>query len=242
MALTYAQGKVIVARTIGGSFDIDQLNAAGDAILMAIQEWNLRQKWNYLLTDTAPTNINFIAGTATYQLPSTIREPYDARLITSQKRQLQYVEQRDLDRVVYDQTLRGVPYYYNLFRGNNAFDASDPDSQAGFIRVWPIPNYTTTSTTGELYVKYYRVIAEPTADVDTLDVPDRYVRALLTMAKYYYLVDKDAESARTEHHRAMSEQLFRWAERDDQEIQDDDLSLQAQIDYKSSWAPDYWWP
>jgi hypothetical protein len=234
MSLTFAQAKINVARTIGGSNDADQLTIAGDAIKVAIEEWNLRQKWNFLLVDNSATLIPLVAGTQSYQLPTAMREPYDARLVTTNKRTLQYAEQSEIDRVIRDQTVMGVPAYYNLFRGGATFDAASPASQAGWIRLYPMPNYSTT--VGSLYVKYYRTITEPVADIDILDVPDRYVYSLLTMAKYYYLVDKDAESARTDHHRELAERLFREAERDDQEYQDEDLRLKSQMEYGNSWG------
>lgn len=245
MAVTFASAKIIVARTIGGANDADQLTIAGNAINQAIEEWNLRQKWNFLLIDNSLSPIAIAAGQQNYQLPTALREPYDARLIVTNKRSLQYIEQRDIDRVIRDQTVTGVPVYYNLFRGSNDFAAGTPASQAGWIRLYPTPNYNQA---GDLYVKYYRTISQPALDTDYVDMPDRYIYSLLTMAKYYFLVDKDAESARTDHHRQMADKLFAECERDDQEYQDDDLALKAQVEYGHAWGADIsnspmnWWP
>lgn len=53
MAITYANAKIYVARILGSESDPTQLTAAGDAILAAISEWNLRGDWSYLLMDTS---------------------------------------------------------------------------------------------------------------------------------------------------------------------------------------------
>lgn len=53
MAKTYTDSQTYVARILGASGDSVQLAAAADAILAAIQEWNLRADFSYLLMDTS---------------------------------------------------------------------------------------------------------------------------------------------------------------------------------------------
>lgn len=236
MPVSFAQGKVIVARTIGGANDPDQLLAAGDAIQVAIQEWNIRDKFNFLLRDNSDNEIDVDASISTYALPANLREVYSVRLV-SQKRALIYINQRDVDRIVRDQSATGTPSHYTLFRGSTDFAPDSLAEQQLMLKLIPTPNYTAVD---ELLVRYYRLIASPAVDADNLDVPDRYVYAFLTMAKYYFLVDKDAESARTEEHKQRAEYLFALVQRDDQEYQDEDLALTPQVDYGQAWGPDTW--
>lgn len=53
MAKLYSDSKIYVARILGASNDTTQLAAAGEAISAAIQEWNLRHDFSYLLMDTS---------------------------------------------------------------------------------------------------------------------------------------------------------------------------------------------
>src|SRR3990172_9517814 len=52
MSITYTNAQTAVARSLGNAGDADQISAAGDAIKAAIQEWNLRHDWRFLLMDT----------------------------------------------------------------------------------------------------------------------------------------------------------------------------------------------
>ena len=53
MAITYTNAQTAVARILGASGDTVQLAAAADSILEAIQEWNIRHDWSFLLMDTS---------------------------------------------------------------------------------------------------------------------------------------------------------------------------------------------
>lgn len=53
MATTYTDAQTYVARVLGASADTTQLAAAAESIKAAIQEWNLRHDFSYLLMDTS---------------------------------------------------------------------------------------------------------------------------------------------------------------------------------------------
>lgn len=231
---TFDTAKVWVARTIGGQNDPDQLAAAGDAIKEAIQEWNLRRNWNFLLMDNSDDPIDVEAGTELYTLPSTIREPHSARLL-SQNRTLSYVIQRDVDRAVRSQSTQGIPTHYTLYNGSTPFSADTLENQVGWVKLIPIPSY---SSLDELLIRYYRTIRDPNIDSDTIDVPDRFLFALLARAKYYYMVNKDAESARTQHLWDQSERLWMQVVADDEGQEDRDVRFIPQMEHGAAFGPD----
>lgn len=70
--MTFANAKLLVARVLGADTnDTDRLASAGDAVAQAIEEWNLRHDWQYLLMDTS--NGFTVAGCTSNGLtPSTI--------------------------------------------------------------------------------------------------------------------------------------------------------------------------
>jgi len=53
VAITYTNAQTAVARILGASGDSVQLAAAADSILEAIQEWNIRHDFSFLLMDTS---------------------------------------------------------------------------------------------------------------------------------------------------------------------------------------------
>jgi len=242
MAITFANAKIAVARTDGGQNDADQLSAAGDALLNAIQKWNLRKNWRFLLIDNSGDPIDIVEGTDTYALPFPFKRPYTARLL-SRNRTLKWTEQRHVDRSIRDQTANGLVSHYTLFNGATDFDSSTSSGQVGSIKLIKSPSYTLAD---DLVVRYYRPIAEPAGDATTMDVPDRYVFALITLGKYFYLVDKDTENARLQAHMQDAEVQFRQCVSEDQGVmEDDEARLIPQTEYGAAFGatdlpPDPW--
>lgn len=313
--MTFGDAKIQVARTIGGHNDADQLAAAGDAIQFAIDEWNWRHNWRYLLQDnneafTVPgilsseagnrtltaatdgfknayvnsriydvggdpdTNGTFfnagttiatktsntevivnqdlasamsgVAGTddaavdgripirsgvSLYRLPHPAKRPYGARLM-SLNRALIYREMREIDRVSRLIDEQGLTTHYALYT-DGTYLATSLDDRAGWIKLYRTPDY---SAANELLVRYYRPINNPSADGDTLDVPERYIRALLNLSKYYYLVDKDAEAARTQEHKQRAEMAIKQCIADDVGVEDRETVLVSRMDYGQSYG------
>jgi hypothetical protein len=116
------------------------------------------------------------------------------------------------------------------------------ETQVGFVKLLPVPAY---SQVDDLLLRYYRNIADPVIDADLIDCPDRFLFALLARAKYYYLVNKDAESARTQHLLEQSERLWREVVSDDEGQEDRDVRLISQMEYGAAFGPDStihaWW-
>ena len=269
--MTYANAYAYVARALGRSTDADRTATAQDAIAAAIEEWNLRRDWRFLVMDTrngftvaactnsagtlttstsngfagvnigqtavgstigtvtvtaiasttsltvtggasaGPETLTFsadipvIVGTDLYNLPSTMKRIYSVRTLTNEL-PLTWRDQRYIDRVYPNQTTQNLPAFYNAFN-----DATFTQSrQGGRIRLFPIP-----STADTLRVRYIRPIVQSTADADLLDMPDRYVYAVLELAKYYFLKNFDAETARLGEIKERSEFLYKKAEYDD---------------------------
>jgi hypothetical protein len=315
--MTFANAKIQVARTIGGHNDADQLAAAGDAIAFAIDEWNWRHNWRYLLQDnneaitlastitssgtgnktlttsttdgfknvyvgnriwdingdpdttgtffaagtkiaskdatnpntviTVDTNlesamdsddgaetdgrIGIVAGTSVYRLPHPAKRPYSARLM-SRNRNLIHKELREIDRVSRTIDEQGLTTHYSLYT-DGTYLATSLDDRAGWIKLYRTPDYNAAN---ELLLRYYRPIGTPSADGNTLDVPERYIRALLNLAKYYYLVDKDAEAARTQEHKQRAEMAIKACIADDVGSEDREVALIPQTRYGQSYG------
>lgn len=296
MSMLFSAAKLLVARTLGAdSNDTDRLAAAGDAIAAAIEEWNLRRDWSFLLMDTSngfsvagctsnganpsvittTTPLGFIGvnvgqtattgvtswtvasvdsptqftatvqqggsgtltfsadipvrvGVDTYSLPSPIKRPHTVRLTINQ-RTLQYKDQRWIDRSFVNQSPNTLPSYYNLF--NTYTFAANPTTgsrgQNGAIRLFPFPGIADT-----MRVRYYRPIAQPTGDSDYMDLPDRYVYALLELGKYYFLQGHDAENPRTGESKERAEMLLRACIADDsQRTEDNEVGLVPQMEH-----------
>lgn len=161
-------------------------------------------------------DIPVVASTDTYNLPSPFRQAYSARLLVS-PRSLTYKEQREIDRGYSNQDTTSTPVFYNCF--NKA--SFSTTRQNGKVRVFPVPGAADT-----LRVRYFRPIAEPSSGSDILDTLDRYVYALLELARFYFLKDHDAESARLEVTRQRAEEhLVRAIADDQQQSEDRDLVM-----------------
>lgn len=176
------------------------------------------------VTLTFSADIPLVAGTQTYNLPSPVKRIYDARLLTN-PRTLIWKDQREIDLMfASDLTSRGTPEYYNIF---NAASFSASGAQNGVVRVFRIPSEADT-----LSVRYYRPIAEPATGSDYIDVLDRYVYALLDLARYYYMRDHDADNPRTGDMEKRAEKLFRecWAD-DDGGSEDRESALVPRIEH-----------
>jgi len=280
--------KTYIAQALSGASDANRLALAQDALFAAIEEWNLRHDWSFLLMDTSggftvaactlaagtvttstangfagvnvgqtavgatigtvtvtavtssttvtvtggvnngPETLTFSAdiplrtGVAIYALPTPMKRPYSVRTLTNPQ-PLQYREQREIDRMFSDLTSPGTPAFYNIY--NPATFA--PGTQNGKIQVFPVPGSADT-----LRARYHRPIAETAADGTDLDLPDRYVYALLELGRYYFLRNLDTENPRTGEAKERAEVLFRRAIWDDTRATGDrDAVLVSQMDH-----------
>lgn len=173
-------------------------------------------------TLTFSADIPIRATFDTYNLPSPVKRPYSARLITNNKR-LEYRDQRRIDRMYSDLTVGGEPGLYNLFNASSF----STGAQNGKVRVFPIP-----TSSDLMRVRFHRPIAEPATDATYLDVLDRHVYALLELGRYHFLKDLDSENARTGESKERAEHLLRKAIWDDtQGSADNDIVLIPHVDH-----------
>jgi len=293
MSITFANAKIYVARALGAEGSTTQLAAAADAIAAAIEEWNLRRDWRWLLMDTrdgfsvasctiagdgvsvststsngfagvnqgvvvtgtgipasttvstavALTTTTFtLSGAATpgtitmtfagdipvrvgiakYSMPTPFKRPYRARLLTNE-RTLEWKDQFEIDALFQNQSPGSTSVYYNIFNPSN-FTVG---SQNGVFSLFPTPSQTDTAR-----VRYYRPIGQPVQTTDLIDSPDRYVYALLEMARYQYLKNHDSEISRLDQTLQKAEQLLSYCIADDEgETLDRSPGLVAQVDH-----------
>lgn len=226
MSMTFLQAKQAVARLVGGSAVSSQLTVAGASILDAIRDFDLRNDWEFKLITL--TDITVSANVAAYDLKTlggatNPKKIYSARF-KNNKRTLFYVRQREVDRAIRDQENVEIPIAYTEIRSAN-----------GNLNIKLIP----TPSGGELLqVRIYEHIVLPSADGDVIDIPDRYLGALLALARYYFVIDRDPEDARAQSMLAKSEQLIMNAVNDDRGNPDEDFRLIPMSEWVRAQGPD----
>jgi hypothetical protein len=142
-ALTYTSAKNQVARSAGMVTDPDLSTMAAQAVVQAIERWNNKKAWTFLLT-TAPTFSFDSSLGQDYNLPADFAGPYSVRDITN-KRNFMPIQQRLWDWG--DPTATpGAPIMYGMFQQGGD----------GKLRLYPIP-----SNSGKISLKYYRQLTLP---------------------------------------------------------------------------------
>lgn len=223
MAMTFLQAKQEVARNVGGSGVSGQLTIAGQAVIDAIRHLDSRHNWEFRLKTL--TDIPVVAGTADYTLtPSetAVKRIHSARLKTN-KRVLGYARQRHVDRALRNQEQNDISVAY----------VEVVTATAVAIRLVPTP-----STVDTLQVRVYETIDDSYSDGDNLNIPDRYLPALLARARYNFLIDRDAEDRRAEAFLSVSEQQIEMAIRDDMGNPDEDVRMIPQDEWIGAYGPD----
>lgn len=288
-----SDAKTFIARPVSHNPNANELVRAQEALEDAIELWNVRHDWNYLLMDTSQdfsvasctiagdgvtvTSSNSLqavnvgvtvsgtgvtAGTTvfarsqstpggavtltlsaaatpgtvtltfgggipirvgvdTYYMPSPFKRHLSART-TVQPQTLEFKHQHEIDRMYARQSDQGPPAFYNLFNPITFSQANN-----AIARLYPIPNATDTGV-----FRFFRPIAIPAADGDYLDLPDRYVRPLLWLARYFFLLAEEGDSARTQQYKEMGEGGLRWAMADDDpQSADAEVRILSQMEY-----------
>lgn len=168
-------------------------------------------------TLTFSGDIPLISGTQEYNLPNDFGRPYSARLITN-KRPLEYIKYREVNRKVADQTASGVPSHYTSYN-----PVSTATQQHTRLRLFRIPSNSDT-----LRVQYYRSIN--TAETN-IDVIDDFLYVFLDEARIQLLKSKNAGDDRLPALQVLLKEdkdLIRSA--DEEESSDEDLRLISQIE------------
>lgn len=178
--LTYAQAKAQVAKLLGSSSDTTLLSEAGDAIQRAFDKLE-KADFEWLIDETVPspstpTDIDIVAGTSDYNLPSDFRKVYSCRFLAGDKRPLIYVEQRLWDRTSWDQSAYQYTFGYNILPRSSNTQAQ--------VRLLGPPAAANT-----LRVRYYRTLTRPSADGTALDVVERYQDWIIYYARFLVMAE-----------------------------------------------------
>lgn len=225
MSMTFLAAAQDVARSVGGSSVSAQIVIAKSAVQQALRDFDTRHQWDYKLSTLS--DIAVTGGTANYDLvtaggvnPKSI---HSARL-KNNLRTLGFVRQREWDRLVWNQESNEIPTSYTEVRGANAHLN---------IKLLPTPSQGET-----LQVRVFEHIVIPSADGDVLDVFDRYLPAILALARYYFIIDRDAEDARAGVYLQKAEQLIQKAINDDDDRPDEDIHFTPTSEWASGWNRD----
>lgn len=197
--LTYSQAQAQVAKVSGRSTDADLLAEAGEEIIRVLDELTL-EDFQWLLTTGTP--IPLVQGTQDYDLPANYRRMYTARLQTG-NRPLTYVDQREWDRYVLDQTSQGSPTGYTIFRSTNTQER---------IRIFPIP-----AQADNLIFLYHRVITTPSAGGTALDIPERYQTYVIYQARANLIASGHPNETDREYWQARADRYYRKLKHEDQD-------------------------
>lgn len=223
MATTYLQAAQAVARLVGGSAVTAQITVAKAAVLDAIRDFDSRHDWDFKMSTLS--DITTVVGTATYDLVTAggvrPKKIHSARM-KGNKRTLYFVRQREWDRVVDNQESNMIPTHYTEVRSAN-----------GNLSIKLLP---TPSAADSLQVRVYEHIVLPSADGDNIDIPDRYMAGFLALARYYFIIDRDAEDARAVVMLQKAEQMIQKAIQDDMGAPDEDIRLVPADEWAASFG------
>ena len=209
-ALTFAYAKRWVARGVSSVNDPQKLSQAGDAIWAAIQEWNTRHPFNF--SSKSHTDITLVVGTMDYDLPSDFNHVHSVRIEGGNDYALRAYPRSLRNRMQdgEDTDFSGPPGTYDIFNVG----------QLQTISIFPPPDTADT-----LKIDYYKLITEPVADGEILDLPKKYAWGILYLAKVIMLLDHDPENARVAFWERKAERIFRQARADDDSWPDADLGF-----------------
>jgi hypothetical protein len=162
----------------------------------------------------------------TYNLPTPFKQPYICRITSGNERTLDWMDQSVIDKMFQNQAMTQTPVFYNLFNKTSFTRVR----QNGKIRFFPMPAMSETAR-----VRFFRPIAQPAVDGDFLDLPDRYIYAMLELARWHYLKNHDSETERLTQTYGKANELFVWCREDDEgESTDREVVMVAQVDHAAA--------
>ena len=174
--LVWGDAQAQVADVVGASADAAMLVRAQRALRQAQQKWNNYHPWSWL---TASVTASADAS-GNIDLPGDFRTHYDI-IWQGDPRRLYYLEPR-----LYDQ-LRpnnegGTPTHYHLFSvgATGRMGLYPPDSGNLTLRYWRRMTYGSTASAS-----------------GAIDIPEDFESGFISLAKYYFLVDKGGEPERS---------------------------------------------
>lgn len=228
---TFLEAKQKVARAVGASAITAQLNVAGVAIIDALEDLDSRHDWEW--TRQTLDDITTFPGIEQYSLtPNSATDPPVKKIYTALLVGPQY------HRTLYNIRQRGMDRMYGGWGGwGGAPDLYDEVRTATglAIKLCPYPN---VSGVNNLRVRVYLHIRTTYNDGETLVFPKRYEAALFALARYYFLIDRDAEDARAPTYLQKAESLINYAMVDDLHAPDEDVRLVPSDEWAGGY--DYW--
>jgi len=226
MAITLLAAAQEVARLVGGSAVTSQVTVAKTAVKDALRDFDTRNDWDYKLVTLADMAV--VGGTGTYDLVVTgggtrPKKIHSARL-KNNLRTLYYARQREWDRAVWNQESNEIPSHYTDIQSANGNLS---------IKFLPTPSQGETAQ-----IRIYEHIVIPANDGDNLDILDRYIPAILSLARYYFIIDRDAEDVRATTYHQKAEQLIQSAIESDVGKPDEDIHFTPTSEWGSGYARD----
>lgn len=162
-----------------------------------------------------------------YNAPSDFRKPYHARLISRVKWPLSYIEYRDWNRIVLDQTTPGAIEAYTVY---NPVSPLTQNYGTKRLRVFRIPHQTDS-----MFMQYYRVFF-PLAD--PLDFPNAYLYSFLKYAQWKLVEMKNSQDERlVSLEKVGLAQLAGCMVDDEEETEDHEIRMKSQIEASAEIRP-----
>lgn len=212
------EAAIIIARTGGDQNDNEAKENAKESLRSAIRDFNAANNWEFKFTIVE--DIVLGAGQQDIVIEG-LKRVHTVRTLLPTAKTLRFARLRLIDYTTRLQTTQADPVVYVTIEG--------PETNT--IRVFPPCEAATT-----FQVRYYAEIAEPVLDDDLIDVPARYLTALITRAKYHYLLDYDTESARCDKTEALSERLLQKAIKDDKKQPDEIIQMVSRAEYGNAFG------
>lgn len=212
------EAAIIIARTGGDQNDDEAKENAKESLRSAIRDFNAANNWEFKFT--IKDDYVLAAGQQDIVIEG-LKRVHTIRTVLPTVKTLRFARLRLIDYTTREQSTNSDPVVYVTIDG--------PESNT--IRVYPPCEATTT-----FQVRYYAEIEEPELDDDIIDVPKRYLTALITRAKYHYLLDYDTEAARCDKTEALSEVLLRKAIKDDKKQPDEIVQMVSRAEYGSAFG------
>lgn len=150
--------KADICAFYGQQDDPEKLALAGRILRRIIDDLNRKQVWTFNIVTSS--TIVTAAGTQTIPLPADFWKTYNSRKTDSIDFTLSPMRQTDFDNRYQSQAnITGYPYVFVI---KNTF-------RDGTVQLFPTPD-----STYNIQIRYFKLIARPTADTDFLDMPRHY--------------------------------------------------------------------
>jgi hypothetical protein len=145
-------------------------------------------------------DFDFAADEDTKVLPYHFWRPYEARLVSGGFHRLNYIPQKNVDRVT-TQVVSGPVTHYTVYKSND-FDANG-------IQQKKIKVFRPAQAASTVRLRYYRF---PMELLDPLDFDDRFLYMMLDLARVHLLELKDSDRpGASAHYRMLVEKRVKQA-------------------------------